>query len=91
MKHQFLAILFMITTLSCSTTPISGKSAFLLTSSSNENRQGEEAYREILQKEKEVTGTKEAKLVAQIGKRIAAISNQSDFKWEFRLLQNEHS
>ena len=43
---------FVITILiiGCTTTPFSGNRAFLLTSVESENRQGEEAYREILKK-----------------------------------------
>ena len=74
---------------SCSTTPISGNKAFLLTSPETENQQGEEAYQEILSKEKIVTGTKESKMVEDIGKRIAAIANEPSFKWEFKTIQND--
>lgn len=88
MKNILLAS-FLILSVSCSTTPVSGKKAFLLTNSATENQQGEEAYKEIISKEKEVKGTREAKMVEEIGKRIAAIANQPDFKWEFKLLQSE--
>ena len=74
---------------SCSTTPVSGNKAFLLTSSQSENSQGEEAYKEILKKEKEVKGTAQAKLVEEIGWKIAAVANQPDFKWEFKTLESD--
>ncbi len=74
---------------SCSTTPVSGNKAFLLTSSQSENAQGDEAYREILKKEKEVKGTAQAKLVEEIGWKIAAVANQPDFKWEFKTLESD--
>lgn len=78
----------LLLSVACSTTPVTGNKAFLLTSSESENKQGEEAYREILSKEKEVKGTREAKMVEEIGKRIAAVANQPDFKWEFRTLES---
>lgn len=88
MKKTF--VLFLLLTLSsCSTTPISGKKAFLLTSPETENQQGEEAYQEILSKEKVITGTRESKMVEEIGKRIAAVANEPDFKWEFKTLQSD--
>jgi predicted Zn-dependent protease len=74
---------------SCSTTPVSGKKAFLLTSAASENQQGDEAYREILSKEKEITGTTQSRMVEEIGKKIAAVANQSDFKWEFRTIESD--
>lgn len=84
-----LTIILVFTLPSCSTTPVSGNKAFLLTSSQSENSQGEEAYREILKKEKEVKGTAQAKLVEEIGWKIAAVANQPDFKWEFKTLESD--
>lgn len=74
---------------SCSRTPVSGKKAFLLTSAAEENAQGQQAYEEILKKEKVITGTPQAKMVEDIGKKIAAVANQPDFKWEFKTIENE--
>lgn len=82
-------ILSLFTLIACSTTPVSGKKAFLLTSESQENQQGAEAYKEILSKEKEVVGTREAKMVDAIGKRIAAVANKPDFQWEFKTIESD--
>ena len=88
---KIISLLALALFFSCTTTPISGKKAFLLTSSSEENQQGAEAYTEILSKEKEVTGTAQARMVEEVGKRIAAIANQPDFKWEFKTLQSNEA
>jgi predicted Zn-dependent protease len=40
-------------------------------------------------KEKEVKGTAQAKLVEEIGWKIAAVANQPDFKWEFKTLESD--
>lgn len=91
-KNIFLivSLLFvLIAAYSCSTNPATGKQSFLLTSVASENQQGEEAYNEILKKEKVVTGTAQSRMVEEIGKRIAAVANQPDFKWEFTTLQND--
>lgn len=91
MKTTILAPIFIFVLIlsSCSTTPVSGKKAFLLTTESQENQQGREAYKEILSKEKEVTGTRESKMVEAIGKRIAAVANKPDFQWEFKTIQSD--
>jgi len=89
MKKNFVLASILLFTVSCSTTPVSGNKAFLLTSSETENQQGEEAYKEILQKEKVITNTAQSKMVEEIGKRIAAVANQPDFKWEFTTLQSD--
>lgn len=90
-KNIFTTSLILLTLSSCTTTPVSGNKAFLLTSAATENQQGEEAYKEILQKEKVVTGTAQSKMVEEIGKRIAAVANQPDFKWEFKTLQSDEA
>ena len=87
MKKILLLLVIIITT-SCSTTPVSGNKAFLLTSAKTENQQGDDAYKEILSKEKVITGTSQAKMVEEIGKRIAAVANQPDFQWEFKTLES---
>ncbi|MBC7713098.1 MAG: M48 family metallopeptidase [Rhizobacter sp.] len=88
MKKLLLLCLIIISS-SCTTTPVSGNKAFLLTSAASENQQGDDAYKEILKKEKEVTGTAQSKMVEDIGRRIAAVANQPDFQWEFKTLQSE--
>lgn len=89
MKKNILFILILILVLSCTTTPVSGNKAFLLTSAATENKQGQAAYKEILLKEKVVTGTIQAEMVEEIGKRIAIIANKPDFQWEFKTLESE--
>lgn len=86
---KILISLVLLFSLSCSTTPVSGNKAFLLTSKETENQQGEEAYKEIISKEKVITGTPQAQMVEEIGRRIAAVANQPDFKWEFKTLQSD--
>lgn len=89
MKRNILIMSCLLVTLSCSTNPATGKKSLLLTSSATENQQGEEAYKEILTKEKVVTGTAQSRMVEEIGKRIAAVANQPDFQWEFKTLQSD--
>lgn len=86
---KILFIIIILSLHSCSTTPVSGNKAFLLTSAQNENQQGEDAFKEILSKEKEVKNTMQSKMVEEIGKKIAAVANQPDFKWEFKTLESD--
>ncbi len=73
---------------SCATNPATGDKIFLLTSESQENRMGEQAYRELQGKEKEVDQHL-AKRVEIIGQRLAAVAGRPDYKWEFRTFQND--
>jgi predicted Zn-dependent protease len=94
MKKNILVILVLIFTgSSCTTNPISGRTSLAPIGSSreSENQQGTAAYEEILKKEKVITGTPQSKMVEEIGKRIAAIANQPDFKWEFKTLQSDEA
>lgn len=54
-----------------------------------ENQQGQEAYQEILGKEKVIKGTRESNMVESIGKKIAAVANKPDFQWEFKTIESD--
>lgn len=90
-KTAFLAACLSVTMLtgSCAKNPVSGKKSFLITSAADENAQGDQAYQEILKKEKVITGTAQSKMVEEIGAKIAAVANQPDFKWEFKTIESE--
>lgn len=87
---KIISFTLLLSLISCATTPVSDKKAFLLTSESEENQQGEEAYREILKNEKEITGTRDSKMVEAVGKRIAAVANKPEFQWEFKTIQSDN-
>ena len=91
-KTTILAVCLTLTfasTPSCSRNPVTGKKSLLLTSAADENAQGDQAYQEILKKEKVVSGTPQAKMVEEIGKKIAAVANKPDFQWEFKTIESE--
>lgn len=73
---------------SCATNPVTGKQTFNLMSESQENRQGQAAYQEILKKEKETNNRALANQIAQIGRRLAAVSGRPDLQWEFKTLES---
>lgn len=82
-------LLLSLSILSCSTTPISNKKSFLLTSEKSENQMGEKAYKDILKKEKPTRNRALAKQIQKIGKRLAAVAGKPDYKWEFRTLESK--
>lgn len=92
MKKNFqICLIFahLLVITSCQTTPISGNQAFLITTESQENKQGEQAYREIIAKEKEEYGTARAQIIKELGNKIAIASQKSDYLWEFKTLNSE--
>ncbi|MFT7516246.1 MAG: putative Zn-dependent protease [Myxococcota bacterium] len=80
----------------CSTVPGTGRSQFNLMSSSQEMSLGAQSYNEILKGERIVEDGPDAKMVQEIGRRIAASakeylpkSDASKFRWEFKLIDDD--
>lgn len=72
----------------CVSLPGTDKKAVILTSRADEAKMGEEAYRQILAKEKRSTNPKWNAILQRVGKRIAQQAPVSDFKWEFVLIES---
>ncbi len=89
---NWLLIIFSASLLtSCATVPYTGRSRVMLTSPEDENKMGEQAWKEISKKEKITTNKLYTDRVNRIGKRIAEASGQDDFKWEFKVFESEQA
>ncbi len=73
---------------SCSTVPYTGRSQFMMTSVSEENSLGDQAWREILSKERVSNDAFYSNVLKECGTYIARVADRPDFKWEFRVLEN---
>lgn len=73
----------------CVSLPGSDRKAFIVTSTAQEAAMGEEAYRDLLKKEKVSNDPRMNALLRRVGKRIAAASPVSDFQWEFKLIESK--
>ena len=73
----------------CRSTPVSGRKQLLLSSVESENQMGVTAYQEVLTKEPLSKNQKYVEIVRRVGQRIAAVSEQDDFKWEFNVIQSD--
>lgn len=71
-----------------SKTPYTNRSQLILLSQSQELALGEQTYKETLDKSKVITNTNQAKMVKNIGAKIAQVANKKDYEWEFNLVQN---
>lgn len=85
---KFFSLLISFILVSCSTTPISGEKAFLVTSESEERAMGKEAYREIKSKERLTQNKKIAGIVNQVGLNIAKHANKPEYEWEINTFEN---
>jgi metalloendopeptidase OMA1, mitochondrial len=72
----------------CVTAPYTGRQQILLISEGEEMALGENAYRDVLKKEKISQDPKANALVKRVGARIEAVANKPEYKWEFTVIDN---
>lgn len=101
MKTKIVTILLILAFIAaCTTVPITGRQQLNLISSSEINAMSFQQYDEFLQNHKVITGTKEARMVKHVGKKIQqaveryfAQKNMSGqlkgYEWEFNLVEDE--
>jgi len=87
-KNLFLCGIILIF-VACATVPYTGRKQFNLMSARQENQLGEEAYAEVLKKNKLSSKQKYQALVKRVGQRIKAVADRSDFNWEFNVLDGK--
>lgn len=73
----------------CATVPITERKQLLLLPESVEIEMGTQAYREILAKGKVSEDPELNALVRRVGRRIALATGRSDYKWEFKVIEND--
>ena len=89
MRRSLLLLALFLT--GCASVPVSGRRSLILMSEAEEKQLGEKAYRQLLEKEKLSKNEGEVARLRAIGKRLAAVSERPDFKWEFNLIANDES
>jgi metalloendopeptidase OMA1, mitochondrial len=82
-------LLLLVVLAGCVTTPETGRQALIVTSEAQENQMGEQAYREILAKERRSNNSRWTEIVQRVGQRIAAAANKPGFQWEFVLVESK--
>lgn len=92
-SRQGLLLLFalMVSTLAltgCRSVPVTDRTQLMLTSSSYENRLGEEAYAEYKAQYPRSTNAEYNQALARCGKAIVEVAGQKDFNWEFLVLES---
>jgi predicted Zn-dependent protease len=73
----------------CRTTPITNRRQLLLIPESQEQQMGLTAFEEVKTKNKLSTNAKYKEIVERVGQRIAAVSNRSDYQWEFATIADQ--
>ena len=72
----------------CQTVPITGRSQLMLLSEPEEARIGVQAYQEIMRKSKVSMDPALSALVTQVGARIAQATGRTDYRWEFKVIED---
>jgi predicted Zn-dependent protease len=80
--------LFSFLLISCVTNPETGRKSFMLISEGEEVQLGEQAYQEVLSKNKLSKRRDWDEVLQRVGKRISQAANKPDFEWEFRLIES---
>ena len=71
--------------------PLTGRTQLVDLSREQEMALGFQSYRQILARERVVSGGPQAELVRDIGRRIAAVSEDPGFEWEFNLIDSDQA
>ena len=78
----------------CTHAPETGRSQLIMMSSSQEIALGQEAFKEVLQKEKTVTSGLKYEMVQRVGEKVALAANRlypeavRGYKWKFALIRD---
>jgi predicted Zn-dependent protease len=79
-----LALLF----IGCSKAPITGRNQLIMVSPQQELALGYQSAKQVLEKEKVSTDPQKNAMVKRIGQRIAKVTGQNSYKWEFFVIEN---
>ena len=73
----------------CETVPYTGRSQLQFMSPQQESELGAQAYQQALAKTKLSSDAAASEMVARVGSRIAAVTGHPEYKWEYRLIQDD--
>ena len=75
----------------CDRVPVTERKQLVLISESQERTMGYNAARQILRTEPLLRDPAAQELVKRVGRRIAAVSGQPDYDWEFHVIDNDRA
>ena len=87
MKQTFtkitVAVILALLFIGCTKAPITGRSQFIMVSPQQEMALGMKSAQEVLKTEKISTNPQQNAMVKRVGERIAAVTGQNNYAWEF--------
>jgi predicted Zn-dependent protease len=92
MRRVLACALLLVSLLgACDNVPVTGRKQLVLISQSQERTMGYNAARQILRTEPLLRDPSAQALVKRVGQRIAAVSGQPDYDWEFHVIDNDQA
>lgn len=82
-----VALLLVVT--GCRTVPITERKQFVVLTAGYENNLGASSYQEYKNKYKPTANESQQAVLRRVGKALAAVSGQTDFAWEFNVLDSK--
>ena len=73
----------------CETVPYTGRSQLQFMSAEQESQLGIQAFQQTLAKAKLSSDASASEMVTRVGSRIAAVTGHPDYRWEYRLIQDD--
>ena len=86
--RRALVALVLLALAACETVPITGRSQLLLVPEGTEVSMGLDAYQQVLAKSKVSTDPRLNEQVTRVGRRIAEATGRTDYKWEFKVIED---
>lgn len=71
--------------------PVTGRKQLIQISREQESSLGLQSYQQILSEEKIITSGPELQMIREVGKKIASVSDDPGFDWEFTLIDSEQA
>jgi predicted Zn-dependent protease len=73
----------------CETVPYTGRSQLQFMSPQQESQLGAQAYQQTLAKARLSSDAAASEMVTRVGSRIAAVTGHPEYRWEYRLIQDD--
>lgn len=93
MKPQKLSLISLLATMlliaACTTVPLTGRKQFMVLPEGYEQSLGLTAYEQVLGQSKLSNDPKQNEMLQRVGARIAAAADKPNYKWEFKLIQDD--
>jgi predicted Zn-dependent protease len=87
-KKIILSVILALLFIGCTKAPITGRSQLIMVDQAQEIQLGLQSEKEILSKQRVSRDPQKNAMVRRVGRRIANVTGQKNYKWEFFVIDN---